>query len=371
MSPLAVATPLAAIAAIAVALGPQRSGHGLVISMAVAGAWPVLAAVALWPLQRSQGRPVPRYQRCFAAALAVSGAGQIIHAALILGAEPGRGPPFPTAGDLVCLLAAPFAVAGLVSLAGALPGLTGTGLSAARILLDALLLGLSLALVVWRLAFEDVPTSGPGATAFAIVALAADLVVGCMAGLLAVRRPAPPLLAAAFGVMATVVGYVFVLGASLAPGGAGWSPAGEALLCVGWPLIAAGLLAYRPSGSRPADDPPVGVDARLTTVTATGSALVLGVAVVTVLVHPLIDKALLWVVLVLVVVVWVRELLTTGQRTSLVRRLHAEATLDPLTGLANRRDVTRRLARVSPRQPWSLLTLDLDAFKTVNDVLGH
>ncbi len=102
---------------IAVALGPHRSGHGLVISMAVAGAWPVLAAVALWPLQRSQGRPVPRYQRCFAAALAVSGAGQIIHAALILGAEPGRGPPFPTAGDLVSLLTAPFAVAGLVSLA--------------------------------------------------------------------------------------------------------------------------------------------------------------------------------------------------------------------------------------------------------------
>ena len=83
---------------------------------------------------------------------------------LILGAEPGRGPPFPTAGDLVSLLTAPFAVAGLVSLAGALPGLTGTGLSAVRILLDALLLGLSLALVVWRLAFEDVPTSGPGAT---------------------------------------------------------------------------------------------------------------------------------------------------------------------------------------------------------------
>ncbi|HVN13760.1 MAG TPA: bifunctional diguanylate cyclase/phosphodiesterase [Kineosporiaceae bacterium] len=366
-----VAAGAAAGAAVVVALALVRSGLDPVVPMVVAGTVPVLAAVALWPLRRWRGRPVPGYQRWFAAALAVSGAGHVVRALVVLAAAPGRPPSFPTAGDLVCLLSAPLAVTGLLTLARALPGLTGTGLPAVRILLDALLLGLSLALVIWLFAVEGLVTAAVGTTGLAVLALTADLVVGCMAGLLAVRRPEPSLLVAAIGVTAVVVGYVFVLRSSLSPGGRGWSPMGEALLVLGWPVITAGLLAHHPAGTRPADDPPVGVDARLTVVTVTGTALVLGLGVVTVLVHPLVDRVLLWLVLVLVVVVWIREMLTTGQRTSLLRRLHAEATLDPLTGLANRRDLTRRLARVSARHPWCLLTLDLDAFKTVNDVLGH
>jgi diguanylate cyclase (GGDEF)-like protein len=57
------------------------------------------------------------------------------------------------------------------------------------------------------------------------------------------------------------------------------------------------------------------------------------------------------------------------------RRLHeAEllATLDPLTGVANRRDLDRELAaRIEARQEFCVLLFDLNGFKEINDRLGH
>jgi diguanylate cyclase (GGDEF)-like protein len=56
-------------------------------------------------------------------------------------------------------------------------------------------------------------------------------------------------------------------------------------------------------------------------------------------------------------------------------RLHeAEllATLDPLTGVANRRELDRELAaRVAAQQEFCVLLFDLDGFKAVNDEHGH
>ena len=56
-------------------------------------------------------------------------------------------------------------------------------------------------------------------------------------------------------------------------------------------------------------------------------------------------------------------------------RLHeAEllATLDPLTGVANRRELDRELAaRVAGQQEFCVLLFDLDGFKAVNDQHGH
>jgi diguanylate cyclase (GGDEF)-like protein len=60
--------------------------------------------------------------------------------------------------------------------------------------------------------------------------------------------------------------------------------------------------------------------------------------------------------------------------------LHEEATrlslTDPLTGLANRRELERRLAQEIERgerfgEPFSLAVLDIDDFKVVNDTFGH
>ena len=57
------------------------------------------------------------------------------------------------------------------------------------------------------------------------------------------------------------------------------------------------------------------------------------------------------------------------------RRLHEVellATLDPLTGVANRRDLDRELAaRIDARQEFCVLLFDLNGFKEINDRFGH
>ena len=57
------------------------------------------------------------------------------------------------------------------------------------------------------------------------------------------------------------------------------------------------------------------------------------------------------------------------------RRLHEVellATLDPLTGVANRRDLDRELgARIAAGQDFCVLLFDLNGFKDINDRFGH
>jgi diguanylate cyclase (GGDEF)-like protein len=61
--------------------------------------------------------------------------------------------------------------------------------------------------------------------------------------------------------------------------------------------------------------------------------------------------------------------------TEIQRRLHEVellATLDPLTGVANRRDLDRELAaRMEAGQEFCILLFDLNGFKEINDRFGH
>jgi diguanylate cyclase (GGDEF)-like protein len=58
------------------------------------------------------------------------------------------------------------------------------------------------------------------------------------------------------------------------------------------------------------------------------------------------------------------------RRATTVARWHADH--DPVTGLANRRVVTRRLEQAAHLgRPHGLVLLDLDKFKTINDTFGH
>jgi diguanylate cyclase (GGDEF)-like protein len=50
-------------------------------------------------------------------------------------------------------------------------------------------------------------------------------------------------------------------------------------------------------------------------------------------------------------------------------RLAQDASVDPLTGLANRRTLGRALSRLRPEE--TVIMIDLDHFKAVNDSLGH
>jgi diguanylate cyclase (GGDEF)-like protein len=363
--PLRVAVPVAAVSAlVVVVLGLTGSPAAVYVGGVLATVLPVAGAFALWP----PGRFVPIHRRLFGAALAVAGVAQLLRVSVALTGPPGHDAPFPSAGDLLAIAAVPLAIAGLVTFAGAVPGLTGIGLPAVRLLLDAMLLGLSLTLLLWRSTYQH-HAQGPVAVLVVLVVLA-DLVVGCTAGLLALRRPGGPLLGATAGVTAVILGHLLVLRAALPPPGPG-SWLGVALICAGWPFVVGGLVGHVPGHVRSRQDLPLDAEARLTTVTTTATVAVLVVAILTLLLHPPVDAISVCLVLVLVTVVWVREILATRQRTTLLRRLHAEATRDPLTGLANRRELARRLASVSSRQSWCVLALNLDSFKTVNDVLGH
>ncbi|CAI7975593.1 Diguanylate cyclase [Frankia sp. Hr75.2] len=91
----------------------------------------------------------------------------------------------------------------------------------------------------------------------------------------------------------------------------------------------------------------------------------------------------------LLLVVLVRQMVTLAENGQLLaevrereRQLHYQAFYDPLTGLANRALFIRRLQRALSRDadnggrgdgaaPVSLLFLDLDDFKQVNDTFGH
>ena len=66
-----------------------------------------------------------------------------------------------------------------------------------------------------------------------------------------------------------------------------------------------------------------------------------------------------------------RELYGGIQRGRLLGVLTDQAMHDPLTGLGNRRAMQTGLARLAVEPSGAVLTLDLDGFKEVNDLLGH
>jgi diguanylate cyclase (GGDEF)-like protein len=75
------------------------------------------------------------------------------------------------------------------------------------------------------------------------------------------------------------------------------------------------------------------------------------------------------------VAVMARATLTFGENVAMLRTSRGEALTDPLTGLGNRRALTRaleeKLPEVTPEHPLVLAIFDLDGFKQYNDTFGH
>jgi diguanylate cyclase (GGDEF)-like protein len=324
-----------------------------------------LASGTVLFLRGRRGPSAASFRRWLGATLVVWGSGQVLQGVIATVGEPR----FPTPGDVLSFVAAPLAVIGALAVPRAMSGAR----PALRLLLDTTLLTVTAALLVWRLGFSAVFTASPDPPWFAVPVLLADVAVSALVFLLALRDLDRSMGLTALGVACYAVGDLITLHATL-PSGGEWPWQAAVLWCLAWPLIALGLLGYAPDGAALAErGEPVDPDARLVVVATTGGLLLLGLGVVSLLVWPAdrSDPVSLWLVLGAVLVLWVRELLNARLRAGLLQNLHDQATQDPLTGLANRRALTARLGSLAPGEDWCLITMDLDGFKSVNDVLGH
>ena len=83
-----------------------------------------------------------------------------------------------------------------------------------------------------------------------------------------------------------------------------------------------------------------------------------------------------WLAVGLVIAVLVRQYIMVGENRRLLEQVADQALRDPLTGLANRMLFHDRLTHAlqlhqRDNQSVTVLSLDLDDFKLVNDNLGH
>ena len=338
-------------------------------AMTLGALFPGLIALASGVVLALRGSREPtraRYRQVLGAALIVWGAGQLWNGVAVAVTTP----VFPTPGDLISLAAAPLAVWGLLEM----PRRTAGTHPAWRLGLDSVLLGVSVALPCWQFSFSKIfveGSFGPGDLA-AVLVLLADITVACVAVLAFVRDLDRSLLLAAVGCFCYSVGDLVTMHATLQTPG-DWPWPGAVLWCLAWPLIAVGLLRYdaKPVAAERGAAQIVDPDARGVMITTTVSLALLLISLGVRVTSDEPDRVAVSLVAVAVAVFWARELLNARFRTQLLRQLHDEATADPLTGLANRRVLAAAMSTLAQGEPWCLLTVDLDGFKDVNDLLGH
>ncbi len=294
-------------------------------------------------------------------AMVVWGIGQAL-----VGYSAAGGATFPTVGDAFSTISAPFGIAGLlVALRG-----SGRQSGSVRFALDSLLLGSSLALVVWRAGFWRLlfqhGVTLPDCTAAVMLLLEVTIVALLLLSYL--RDLDRGLLLAVVGMALYSVADLWTVYTVVQPDGR-WPWSAAVLWCLGWPCVAVGMLRYEPRTRR--DDDGYESDVRVTTATAVLSVTGIGILVALVMRHPVVDGGSMGFALLLVTAFGVREAVSGRQRRRLLATLTEHAVRDPLTQLMNRRGLTSRLREAERTGEASLLTLDLDGFKEVNDILGH
>jgi diguanylate cyclase (GGDEF)-like protein len=365
----AVLLGVAALSACLVAvLGLARVGAAMSVGTMTCGVIALVSGLLLL-VRGWAGPPTTYFRRWIGAALTVWGVGQVMQGGYAIVATP----TFPTPGDVTSFVAAPLAVVGLLTI----PRRRSTTSPGWRLSVDSALLAVTAALLVWRFGFLAVLTRDGALTldgdgTFAVVILVADLTVTSLTLLAGIRDLDRHMLLVAAGVACYAVGDLITLHGVLQT--STWPWQGALLWCLAWPPIALGLLRYEPMVPARADrDAEADPDGRVVLVTTCTSLGLLAAGVVGVIVtRPRqADPVSLWFVVVALFVLAGRELLNTRLRGRLLTRLHDEASTDPLTGLPNRRTLVERLASAPGDVPCCLLTVDLDGFKEVNDVLGH
>jgi diguanylate cyclase (GGDEF)-like protein len=317
---------------------------------------------AWWVLARRRGADAPAWRGLFAVAVTVWGLGQVL---VFLSAFHGT-LGYPVSGDVVSAGAAPIALIALLCV----PRTSVSSWPGLRLALDAFVAGMGAALGL-RSALLTSPngavvTDGYGTVIFIV----ADASIFCLVLLATIREVRSRLGPAVVGVGFHCVADITALYAA-ADGVRDFPWFTNSLWCFCWPLVALAIVRYRPRSAHDADS--AEFDRR--EAMASHTATVIGVLFVSVTLlstrQVLVEPGTPLLLGLIVGVIGVREVVGNVLRVQLTRNLREQAHRDPLTGLANRRALTSRIARVDDERSWTVLTLDLDGFKQVNDVLGH
>ncbi|MBV1851217.1 bifunctional diguanylate cyclase/phosphohydrolase [Catellatospora tritici] len=281
------------------------------------------------------------------------------------------GAPVPSIADAVYL----------ASYACALPAIViGLGLvlvGRAQGLVDALLVAAGAAAIGWQLVIGPLlPSDWNAATlvTFIYPVLSVSIVSILVAVLLSGSKSIPAsmiLVGAAFGVSAvTDAAYAYITVvreyASSSWVNLGWQ--GEAVL-----LCLAAVVAARRSE---ADKPGV-IDPDITLLPAVVAVLAVGgLAAADLILVGRLSEVTLAVSVLLLLGLLVRQVVAARDRTRLTQQLRTAAVTDQLTGLHNRRFFQEMIGLEAERAarrrtPLSLVLVDLDHFKAVNDTFGH
>ncbi len=374
VAPVALlAVPLTAAAL--VVHGPLAgSPAALVAVVALAGSVPLLGGAVVLALGlrlpgrwRTSGRTL-WFRILLGTAAVLFGLGQLMAAWEVREGYPG----YPLQGDVVSGTAMLPAVVGLALL---LRRTQEVGRSL-RLVLEGLMTGCAASLLLWRTVMMGV-ASGPGVELSTFTILVLEVVLAAIAVLAAIRELDRGLLLLAAGFALYTTNDVVAIHQVVQGGPWPWQNAAAG--CVFWPLIIAGLMGIGPRPRQMPDRRLPAAETRRQVVVGVLSTGMLTCAVLTFRADPEVDAVALTLLTVFALALGCCELVRASQNRRLLERLGALAQHDPLTGVLNRRALSDRLDDLAVGRPgsrahesgWWFLTLDLDGFKDVNDVLGH
>jgi diguanylate cyclase len=343
----------------------QAFNAGLLLSGVLAMA-SGLVVFALWLINR-QNRTSGLFRPLMSLAVLCWGIGQLILAVDSL----DHVISYPALGDVIGSAAAPIALLAMICL----PGRSTSAWSGLRLGLDSLVVGCALTFVLWRTVLVEpdgvLDAAQIGSGAFVL----ADCVIFAGVLLVGVRDVRSRIWPAVLGVGCHVVADLTII-LSVTDSAPRLDPwLAMTLWCLAWPLIGLGVVQFRPTTpyrgetSQARREVVAGQVASVTMYVALLASVLIGGSVADV---GAASKGTLVIELLIVPMMLARELIGTALRLRLIDGLRAEAYRDSLTGLPNRRALINRIAELDGQvRPWVVLTLDLDGFKQVNDLLGH
>ncbi len=271
---------------------------------------------------------------------------------------------FPGPGDYLAILSVPLVVIGLA----AIPKRSFEVWQWPRLLLEASMLASFSALSWWRL-LQVIPHVFTPTVGMMLV-VSFDFYAIAVVFISVLCDPSRAM-------VVTAVGGTLVAGTDLVNslsqnvwGQLTWPPA--AVLTLAWPVLTTGLLLVNAAPPQLGERAEIRWEAtRYIVVSSVFLALVV-TSVLTIFWNPSVDGTAILFGLLGMASLWGREMVRARQVHVLLGQLGRLAHRDPLTGIGNRRALEEELLAAGRKQGClSLLTVDLDGFKNVNDQLGH